>query len=112
MSKNDENQPLLDKDDATTDYTAEGKNAGGKQPFFSIWIFYLFNIFLDRSCIFRLQSTHFGTFYVGSMNDPFSFSFLNLNKVTTERRKEIENKKATTEKVVLYVSVVIRLTLV
>lgn len=30
MSKNDENQPLLDKDDAKTDYTAEGENAGGR----------------------------------------------------------------------------------
>lgn len=34
MSKNDENQPLLDKDDAKTDYTAEGENvAGGKRRF-------------------------------------------------------------------------------
>lgn len=34
MPKNDEKQPLIDKDDAnkTTDYTAEGENvAGGKQ---------------------------------------------------------------------------------
>lgn len=30
MSKNDENQPLLDKDGANTDYTAEGENAGGR----------------------------------------------------------------------------------
>lgn len=29
MSKNDENQPLLDKDDTKTDYTAEGETAGG-----------------------------------------------------------------------------------
>lgn len=29
MSKNDENQPLLDKDDAKTDYTAEGENLAG-----------------------------------------------------------------------------------
>lgn len=34
MSKNDENQPLLDKDDAKTDYTAEGETAGGKQTIF------------------------------------------------------------------------------
>lgn len=34
MSKNDENQPLLDKDDAKTDYTAEGETAGGR---FSIY---------------------------------------------------------------------------
>lgn len=32
MSKNDENQPLLDKSEAKTDYTAEGENvAGGKE---------------------------------------------------------------------------------
>lgn len=31
MSKNDENQPLLDKDEAKTDYSVEGENvAGGK----------------------------------------------------------------------------------
>lgn len=30
MSKNDENQPLLDKDDAKKDYTAEGENTGGE----------------------------------------------------------------------------------
>lgn len=32
MSKNDESQPLLDKDEAKTDYTAEGEHvAGGKK---------------------------------------------------------------------------------
>lgn len=31
MSKNDENQPLLDKDDAKTDYSADGEAAGGKK---------------------------------------------------------------------------------
>lgn len=43
MSKNDENQPLLDKDEAIrTDYTAEGETAGGKQFFFlHLYIFSL-----------------------------------------------------------------------
>lgn len=36
MSKNDENQPLLDKDDAKTDYTVESENTGGK--FFCIFL--------------------------------------------------------------------------
>lgn len=31
MSKNDENQPLLDKDDAKTDYSAGDEAAGGKK---------------------------------------------------------------------------------
>lgn len=33
MPKNEENQPLLDKDDAKTDYTAEGENVTGGELF-------------------------------------------------------------------------------
>lgn len=51
MSKNDENQPLLDKDDSKTDYTAEGEAAGGKEILFiyffkfAVYIFSLPNRF-------------------------------------------------------------------
>lgn len=38
MSKNDESQPLLDKDEAKTDYTAEGEHVpGGKTILASIF---------------------------------------------------------------------------
>lgn len=39
MSKNDESQPLLDKDEVKTDYTAEGEHvAGGKKLFILVSI--------------------------------------------------------------------------
>lgn len=58
MSKNDEYQPLLDKDDAKTDYTTEGENAGGKQIFILISSSYIFS-FADKSSLFFMLHVFF-----------------------------------------------------
>lgn len=85
MSKNDENQPLLDKDDAKTDYTAEGENAGGKQ-YYILCVFLVCRIFFLLCVFFEHNFANIHPFI-------HSVNYLYFNSINIQFSVRLKKKK-------------------
>lgn len=71
MSKNDENQPLLDKDDAR----AEGENAGGKFLCIFLVLQHFYRFFLTRiQLLLQISHTHIYIYIIFAIENSYSIS--------------------------------------